>query len=103
MAESGAEKTEPASDKRRQDFREKGEVARSKDIISVLIMFSGVVYFMMFGGYIYERLGNFLKHFFTLRQELEFEIEVLLKLFIEMIEITAYVLGPLVAIVVLGN
>lgn len=107
MSESGAEKTEPASDKRRQDFREKGEVARSKDIISVLIMFSGVAYFMMFGGYIYERLGNFLKKFFTLRQELEFEIGVLLKLFIEMIEITAYVLGPLVTIVVmvsvLGN
>lgn len=101
MAENGAEKTEPASEKRRQEFREKGEVARSKDIISVLVMFSGVAYFMVFGDYIYQRLGLFLRHFFTLRPELEFEVSVLLQLFIEMIELTVVVLGPLVGIVVL--
>ena len=101
MSENGAEKTEPASEKRRQDFREKGEVARSKDILSVLVMFSGVAYFMMFGGYIYERLGKFIIHYFTLRQELEFEPDVLIKLFMEMIELTVHVLGPLIAMVVL--
>ena len=98
MAEDSAEKTEPASEKRRQEFRDKGEVARSKDVISVLILFSGVAYFMMFGRQIYVRLGEFLTHFFTLRLELEFEIEVILKLFIEMIELTVMVLGPLVVL-----
>ena len=107
MAEDSTEKTEPASEKRRQEFREKGEVARSRDVISVLILFSGVAYFMMFGRQIYVRLGKFLTRFFTLRLELQLEIEVLLNLFVEMIELTIMILGPLVGIVVvvsiLGN
>ena len=52
-------------------------------------------YFMMFGDYIYQRLSRFLRHFFTLRPELEFEVSVLLQLFVGVSELTAVVLRRL--------
>lgn len=107
MSDQSAEKTEPASEKRRQEFREKGEVARSRDVISVMILFSGVAYFMMFGRQIYIRMSKFLTRFFSLRLELEIEPEVMVNLFVEVLQLMAFILAPLVGIVVvvsiLGN
>ena len=81
-------------EKRRQEFREKGEVARSRDVISVMILFSGVAYFMMFGRQIYIRMSKFLTRFFSLRLELEIEPEVMVNLFVEVLQLMAFHLSP---------
>ena len=71
MAEDAGERTEDASEKRREEFRERGEVARSKDAVSVLILFSAVTNFLIFGPWIYAELCGFLRHFLELRTLVE--------------------------------
>ena len=38
MSDEAGDKTEVASEKRRQEFREKGDIAKSRDLVSVLIL-----------------------------------------------------------------
>ena len=62
---------------------------------------------MMFGRQIYIRMSKFLTRFFSLRLELEIEPEVMVNLFVEVLQLMAFILAPLVGIVVvvsvLGN
>ena len=44
------EKTEPATPKRRQDAREKGQVAKSIEINSTAILVTGILFLFFFGG-----------------------------------------------------
>lgn len=45
------DKTEPASDKRRREFRERGEVAKSQELASAVMLFGGVgaILLMLYG------------------------------------------------------
>ena len=43
--EQGQEKTEQATDKRREESREKGQVAKSREIPSVAVLFACLIYF----------------------------------------------------------
>lgn len=72
--DSSAEKTEPASEKRRQEYRERGEVARSRDVISVLVLFCGLGYFTFFGDYLFNGLRRVFTKYFTLRPEMGLDI-----------------------------
>ncbi len=50
MAESdGQERTEEATTRRRQQAKEKGQVARSKELASVSVLIVGAVSLMTFG------------------------------------------------------
>lgn len=71
MADDAGERTEPASEKRREEFRERGDLARSADVVSMLVLFAGLAYFYFFGGYLFESLASFNLHFFDLRAPLE--------------------------------
>lgn len=107
MADDAGERTEDASEKRREEFRERGEVARSKDAVSVLILFSAVAYFMIFGPWIYAELAGFLRHFLELRTLVEMTPQSIVSLSINAIVRMVIVLSPLVAMLVgvsvLGN
>ena len=101
MSDDSGDKTEPASEKRRQEFREKGDIARSKDIISVLVLFSALAYFMIFGRHIYNGLSGFLTRYFTFRPELSVTPGEVMGLGKEAVMEMAMVLAPLVILVVL--
>ena len=69
MAESDqGEKTEEATQQRREDFRKRGQVAQTKELASVLILFSAILCIWLLGNFalkqIYEvftkSLGTFL-------------------------------------------
>jgi len=49
------EKTEPATPKKKQDARKKGQVAKSMELPAAFILFFAFMYFSMFGGFIKER------------------------------------------------
>ena len=50
MAEEDAgEKTEDATQRRRDEFRERGQIAKSQDVLSLLILSVGLSYFIFFG------------------------------------------------------
>ena len=66
MADDDAgEKTETATSRRREEFRERGQVARSQDVLSLLILAVGLSYFSFFGFYIFKKLGSIFQYYFS--------------------------------------
>jgi flagellar biosynthetic protein FlhB len=66
MSSSTGEKTEQPSDKRLQDARKKGQVAKSQDLTSAVLLISTVAVVWLIGGYI----GGILQG--TVRDQIEF-------------------------------
>ena len=58
MADNSEEKTEAPSDKRRHEAREKGNVAKSTEINSVMVLITGIVVLKITGPWIINELGN---------------------------------------------
>jgi flagellar biosynthetic protein FlhB len=58
--ESSQEKTEEATPKRREEARNKGQVARSSELSSVAILMSGVLALGGLGSYMYSKLSFFM-------------------------------------------
>ena len=56
--ESFQEKTEQATPKRREDSRNKGQVARSAELSSVAILAAGLLALAVLGSYLLDRLGG---------------------------------------------
>lgn len=63
MADNSEEKTEAPSDKRRQEAREKGNVAKSTEVNSVLVLITGIVLLKITGPWIINELGSGIKEF----------------------------------------
>ena len=63
--ESFQEKTEQATPKRRDDAREKGQVARSTELSSVAILMAGLLALNALGPYMYKRISEFAVGLFT--------------------------------------
>lgn len=100
MSDEAGEKTEVASEKRRKEYRDKGEIARSKDIISVLVLFCALGYFTFFSGHIYDGLSRVLTRFFTLEGDLTLTVGVVLQLGANAIFEMAYLMAPLVGAII---
>lgn len=70
MAESdGQERTEDATPRRLQQAREKGQIARSKELASVSVLIVGALSLMMFGEKLAMGLFTIMGRFFTLSRE----------------------------------
>jgi flagellar biosynthetic protein FlhB len=68
-SESGADKTEDPSDKRKKDAREKGEIARSKEFNTLAVMLGGTGGLLAFGGGMAEMMLELMRKNFTLTRE----------------------------------
>ncbi|MFT8233012.1 flagellar biosynthesis protein FlhB [Pseudomonas guariconensis] len=69
-SESGQDKTEEPTDKRRRDAREKGEVARSKELNTVAVTLAGAGSLLAFGGFLAETLMDLMRLSFSLTREM---------------------------------
>ncbi|MDV7103208.1 flagellar biosynthesis protein FlhB [Vibrio sp. TH_r3] len=79
MADSdGQERTEDATPKRLQQAREKGQVARSKELASVSVLIVGSVSLMMFGETLAKGLWAAMTRLFTLSRNEIFDTTILL-------------------------
>lgn len=56
MADTDQEKTEPATAKKRGDARKKGQVAKSKEVSSVLVLLGGLTVFYFAGSWMFDQL-----------------------------------------------
>ncbi|MFB9134883.1 flagellar biosynthesis protein FlhB [Vibrio olivae] len=75
MAESdGQERTEDATPKRLQQAREKGQVARSKELASVSVLVVGAISLMWFGDALANGLFQVMGRLFTLSREEIFDV-----------------------------
>lgn len=68
-SESGQDKTEEPTEKRKRDSREKGEIARSKELNTVAVTLAGAGGLLAFGGYLAETLMTLMRMNFSLTRE----------------------------------
>ncbi|MBH3345289.1 flagellar biosynthesis protein FlhB [Pseudomonas parafulva] len=69
-SESGQDKTEEPTEKRKRDAREKGEIARSKELNTVSVTLAGAGGVLAFGGYLAETLLEMMRMNFSLTREI---------------------------------
>ncbi len=62
---SNQEKTEPATQRRLDDAREKGQVARSIEVNSVMIFIAALLYFVFWGKSMTDKLMEMMRHYFS--------------------------------------
>jgi len=58
------EKTEPASQKRREEARKKGQVAKSREVVSVSVLAAGVIFLYFAGENLASRMGAMIRSAF---------------------------------------
>jgi len=98
--ETFQERTEPPTDKRRQDARRKGNVAKSTEINSVLILLGGLLVLRIGGRWMLERVAWMFKHFFGMISTPEISEETARAVATEAFAMVARITLPLVAVVV---
>jgi len=68
--ENGAEKSEEPTDKRRRESREKGQIARSRELNTFVVLVAGVGALMSYGGAMGDAMATIMKENFSLSREL---------------------------------
>ncbi|MEG0860287.1 MAG: flagellar biosynthesis protein FlhB [Pseudomonas sp.] len=68
-SESGQDKTEDPTEKRKKDAREKGEIARSKELNTVAVTLAGAGALLAFGGGMAQALMELMRSNFILSRE----------------------------------
>ncbi|MDD2050798.1 flagellar biosynthesis protein FlhB [Pseudomonas putida] len=68
-SESGQDKTEDPTDKRKKDAREKGEIARSKELNTVAVTLAGAGALLAFGGGMAQAMMELMRSNFILTRE----------------------------------
>ncbi len=100
--ESGAEKTEQPSSKRLNDAREKGQVPRSKEFTTVIVLIASAVAMLFIGERIIRSVAEvMIKSFSFTRKEL-FDPSALIHHFLFSLDTIALDLGTFLAITVLA-
>lgn len=104
MAEGNdQERTEPATAKKRSDARNKGQVAKSREVPSVLVLISGLTVFYFAGGWMFNELNLITGTIFRQMGHWTLTIEsahaMAWQLFLRVI----LILAPLLLMVILGG
>ncbi|MCA4961747.1 flagellar biosynthesis protein FlhB [Pseudomonas sp. Y24-6] len=68
-SESGQDKTEDPTEKKKKDAREKGEIARSKELNTLAIMLAGSAALLIFGGALAQGMMDLMRMNFSLSRE----------------------------------
>lgn len=93
------EKTEQPTDKRLRDAREKGEVPKSQEVPSALIVLVVFGYFLVMSKSIFAELATYIDAVFTYSMSLPFD-EALRRLGALSLEVIFKILAPLVGLVI---
>lgn len=95
------EKTEKATPKKKQDSRKKGQVAKSQELPSALILTLSFASFMMLGGYYKTHFMGLFRDLFENWLTMEITVTNLGGFFINIMLQTLLILAPILAIVVI--
>ncbi|MGL5249682.1 MAG: flagellar biosynthesis protein FlhB [Enterovibrio sp.] len=107
MAEqSDQERTEEPTSRRLEQAKEKGQVARSKELASMLVLLGGVISLMWFGADLAKQMQAMMRAIFTLSREDVFDVArlgiIALNAVIEIAKPLAMVLALLFFVGILG-
>ncbi|NOU84861.1 flagellar biosynthesis protein FlhB [Paenibacillus sp. LMG 31460] len=95
------EKTEPATAKKRQDARKKGQVAKSMDLPAAFILLFSFLSFLMFGGYMKEKLVNIFRNVYENQLTIDITAANVQVLFVDLVQQGLIILAPIFILVVL--
>jgi len=79
MADDEQEKTEDPTGKKLQDAREKGQIARSKELGTAAVLISAALAIMAFGGMLAESMVKVFQTAFTMSREQVFDVNLMLR------------------------
>lgn len=80
MSEEGdLEKTEPASERRLEQAREEGQVARSQELSTFAVLMAGGLGIWLMGGGIFSRLSRMLESGLVLPREMAFDPQLMME------------------------
>jgi flagellar biosynthetic protein FlhB len=97
------EKTEKATPKKRQDSRKKGQVAKSTDVNTAIILLLVFLFLWLFGGLLGQTLIDLLKHTFQTYLLMEMTEGNIAAIFQELVMEAAMVLLPIMLIALLAG
>lgn len=97
------EKTEQATTKRRQDAREKGQVAKSRELASVAVLGACLLYLYFDASVMASRLMDLMKMSFRTSGQMTLTIDTIQSLILERVFQVSLLLGPLLLIVFLAG
>ena len=92
------EKTEKATPKKREDERKKGQVAKSQDVNTAIILLFSFILLFIVGSFIKNKMMDLFVHSFTEQIHLEVTIESTMKLLTESLIQFAFIVIPFMAI-----
>lgn len=93
------ERTEPATPRRREKFREKGQVAKSREVSGVVMFIGVLVYFHFAGEAIFDNLSKFWTSNLALALNGDLNLKKMQEIFEINIEIFFFLLAPFFLIV----
>ncbi|MZQ81574.1 flagellar biosynthesis protein FlhB [Paenibacillus sp. 5J-6] len=101
------EKTEPATAKKRQDARKKGQVAKSMDLPAALILLFSFISFLMFGGFMKEKMMNIFRNVYENQLTMDVTASNVQVLFADLVKQGFIILSPIFLLVmiiaIIGN
>jgi flagellar biosynthetic protein FlhB len=99
--ETGQERTEEATAKRKQESRDKGEIARSKELTTVLMMLVSGAGFFFLGSDLIAELMQILRSTLTIERSLIFDTNALPSLFLGVLQTAILAVTPLFLLLVI--
>jgi flagellar biosynthetic protein FlhB len=101
--QSDEERTEEPTEKRRREFREKGQVAQSKEINTALLLSAALLLWSFYAPVFWKRLQDFLAGFWRNAGTAELEPGNVHGLFITILEQLALLFWPLFLLALVGG
>ncbi|NEW05561.1 flagellar biosynthesis protein FlhB [Paenibacillus sp. SYP-B3998] len=93
------EKSEPATPKKRQEARKKGQVAKSMDLPAALILLFSFLAFLMFGTYMKERILRMFHNVFENQLTMDITAGNVQVLFVDLVRQGLLILAPIFILV----
>ncbi|MGE5631778.1 MAG: flagellar biosynthesis protein FlhB [Caulobacteraceae bacterium] len=97
------EKTEPATPKRRQELRQKGQVPKSRELVTAIMLLISFWSMKLLSKYIFSDLLTATRSFLSFSKDMDskFKIENLMNTLLYSMLVVAKVLGPILLIIAL--
>lgn len=100
--ENGQERTEEATGKRKQESRDKGEIARSKELTTVILMLVSGAGFFFLGGELVADIMQILRDSLTIERKQIFDVGTYPLLFLNTVQTALTAVFPLFLLLVVG-
>lgn len=97
------EKTEKATPKKRQESRKKGQVAKSQDVNTAVVLLAVFLFLFFAGGYIKDIIFRLFQHSFQEYMKLEITESNIQMMFLEILSEMVLILAPIMAVAMVAG